>query len=65
MKEVGESKFLLFHTIIGKIYVMQSAWELEQSTLTKATGNWLAIDSPDDLFKYGIKQILINSIIPL
>ena len=57
VKEVGKNKFVLFHTINGKIRMKQSA--REAGTITNierdtGTGNWLTIDSPDDLFKYGM-----------
>ena len=55
VKEVGKNKFVLFHTINGKIRMKQSAREAGTITNNKSdtgTGNWLIIDSPDDLFKY-------------
>ena len=36
-KEVGKNKFVLFHTINGKIRMKQSAQEAGQSPTTKAT----------------------------
>ena len=57
VKEVAKNKFILFHTINGKIRMKRSA--REAGTITNkerdtGTGNWLTIDSPDDLFKYGM-----------
>ena len=57
VKEVGENKFVLFHTINGKIRVKQSAQEsgtLNNNERDTGMENWLTIDSPDDLFKYGM-----------
>ena len=57
VKEVGKNKFVLFHTINGKIRMKQSAREAGTITNNESdtgTGNWLTIDSPDDLFKYGM-----------
>ena len=57
VKEVGKNKFVLFHTINGKIRMKQSAREAGTITDNKSdtgAGNWLTIDSPDDLFKYGM-----------
>ena len=57
VKEVGKNKFVLFHTVNGKIRMKQSAWKAGTITNNKSDtgmGNWLAIDSPDDLFKYGM-----------
>ena len=57
VKEVGKNKFVLFHTINGKILMKQSAWEAGAITNNESdtgTGNQLTIDSPDDLFKYGM-----------
>ena len=55
VKEVGKNKFVLFHTINGKICMKRSAREAGTITNNErdtGTGNWLTIDSPDDLFKY-------------
>ena len=57
VKEVGKNKFVLFHTINEKICMKRSAWEAGTITNNErdtGTGNWLTIDSPDDLFKYGM-----------
>ena len=57
VKEVGKNKFVLFHTINGKMRMKQSAREAGTITNNESdtgTGNWLTIDSPDDLFKYGM-----------
>ena len=57
VKEVGKNKFVLFHTINGKIRMKQSAQEAGTITNNESdTGarNWLTIDSPDDLFKHGM-----------
>ena len=56
-KEVAKNKFILFHTINGKIRMKRSAREAGTITNNErdtGTGNWLTIDSPDDLFKYGM-----------
>ena len=53
VKEVGKNKFILFHTINGKIRMKRSAREAGTITNNErdtGTGNWLTIDSPDDLF---------------
>ena len=57
VKEVAKNKFILFHTINGKIRMKRSAREAGTITNNErdtGTGNWLTIDSPDDLFKYGM-----------
>ena len=57
VKKVGKNQFVLFHTVNGKIRIKQSAREAGTITNNESdtdTGNWLTIDSPDDLFKYGM-----------
>ena len=57
VKEVAKNKFILFHTINGKIRMKRSARKAGTITNNErdtSTGNWLTIDSPDDLFKYGM-----------
>ena len=52
VKEVGKNKFVLLHTVNGKIRMKQSAREARTITNNESdtgTGNWLTIDSPDDL----------------
>ena len=63
IKKVGKNKFVLFYTINGKIQIKQSAWKLgttKDKKSDKGTENWLTIDSPDDLYKYGIN--IVNSV---
>ena len=52
VKEVGKNKFVLLHTVDGKIRVKQSPREARTITNNESdtgTGNWLTIDSPADL----------------
>ena len=57
VKKVGKNKFVLFYTVNGKIRMKQSAREAGTTTNNESdtgTGNWLTIDSPDDLLEYGM-----------
>ena len=49
-------QFVMCHTINGKIHMKHSAAKagkpLGDSGRDEGTGNWLAISSPDDLFRY-------------
>ena len=54
---VGNNKFVLFHTINGKIRMKQPAREsgtISNYQRDTRTGNWLTIDSPDNLYGMNI-----------
>ena len=53
VKKVGKNKFVFFHTINEKIRMKQSG-TINNNENDAGTGNRLTIESPDDLFKYGI-----------
>ena len=58
MKTKCDDQFVMCHTINGKIrmkhFAAKAGKPLENSGRDEGTGNWLAISSPDDLFRYNI-----------
>ena len=63
VKEVGKNKFILCQTIKGKIRMKQSAQEsktISNNESNTDTGNWLTVDSPDNLLKYGINPFSLS-----